>query len=175
MSLRAQKTWCLSSPRNRLFCGIEPYNWRRRYKDFCLNQRSTGTNFIRLIDLEKAVSVAHRYKVKVHVAVNAFFYLEQQYNMAEKIIKNILDIGADGIILADPVLLDTNLCKSRNESDLKYLLKNKDVVIGTDAVVFDSSVVKFGKCLGATRIVFPRAMTLQEIEEAVTSDRSIEY
>ncbi len=159
-----------------LFCGIEPYNWRRKYKDFCLNQRSTGANFIRLLDLEKAITTAHKYKVKVHVAVNAFFYLEQQYSIAERIVKSILDIGADGIILADPILLDTNLCRSRNKFDeLKYLLKNKDVVIGTDAVIFNSLAVKFYKRLGATRIVFPRAMTLYEIEKIVSSDRSIEY
>lgn len=148
------------------FCGIEPYGWRRRYKDFSINQRSTGANFTKLKDLERAISIAHRYKTKVHIAINAFFYLEEQYRMAEQIIKDILDVGADGIIFVDPVLL------SNMDNDL---VKIKDVVIGTDAVMFNSAAVKFYKRLGATRVVLPRAMTIPEIRKVVESEGSVEY
>jgi len=149
-----------------LFCGIESYGWRRKYKGFCINQRTGAANFAKLTDLEKAVSITHRYKVKVHVAINAFFYLEQQYEAAERIIKDVLDIGADGIILADAgLLLKIN----------KDLLRGKDIVIGCDAVVFNSEAVKFYKRLGATRVVFPRAMTIAEITETVSCDKSMEY
>lgn len=149
-----------------LFCGIEPYLWRRKYKDFCINQRSTGANFTKLKDLEGAISIAHRYKVRVHVAINAFFYLEEQYEVAMQIIKDVLNVGADGIILADPALL---LGLNKN------LIKERDVVIGCDAVIFNSAATKFYKRLGATRIVFPRAMTIPEIKEVTNSDTSLEY
>ena len=149
-----------------LFCGIEPYNWRNKFKDFSINQRSTGANFTKLSELEKAISIAHRYKVKVHVAINAFFYLEEQYGLAGKIIKDLFDIGADGIILADAVLL---LKLNRN------LLRDKDIVIGCDATIFNSAGVKFYKNLGATRIVFDRAMALNEMRELVAFDKSLEY
>ena len=65
--------------------------------------------------------------------------------MAERIIRDVLDIGADGIIFAGPALI------SHIDKDL---LKDKDVAIGTDAVVFNSAAVKFYKRLGATRVVF---------------------
>lgn len=149
-----------------LFCGIEPYGWKRKYKDFSVNQRSTRANFTRLKDLEKAISIAHRYKTKVHIAVNAFFYLEEQYKIAEQIVKDVLEMGADGIIFADPTLI---------LSIDKDLLKDKDVVIGTDAVIFNSAAIKFYKRLGATRIVFPRAITIPEIKEVLASDGSMEY
>lgn len=149
-----------------LFCGIEPYGWRRRYKDFCINQRSTSANFTKLADLEKAISIAHKYRTKMHIAMNAFFYLEEQYEKANQLIKDVLDIGADGIIFADPALL-LNIDNG--------LLKAKDVVIGTDAVIFNSSAVKFYKRLGATRVVLPRAMTITEIKEVIESDRSMKY
>ena len=139
-----------------LFCGIEPYYWRRKYKNFSINQRSSGANFTKLADLEKAISIAHRYKVKLHVAVNAFFYLEEQYQMLKKIIRDILNVGADGIIFAEPTLL-LNMDKT--------LLKNKDVVIGCDAVILNSAAVELYKKLGATRVVLPRSMTIQEMEE----------
>jgi len=149
-----------------LFCGLEPYAWRTRFKDFCINQRSTGTNFTKLSDLEKAISVAHQYRTKVHAAVNAFFYLEEQYKMAERIIKEVLNIGVDGIIFADPALL-SNIDRG--------LLKAKDVVIGTDAVIFNSLAVKFYKDLGATRVVLPRAITIAEMKQIVEQDKTIEY
>ena len=150
-----------------LFCGIEPYRWRKRYKDFYINQRSTAANFTKLNDLEKAVSIAHKYKAKVHIAVNAFFYLQQQYEMAQKIIKDVLDVGADGIIFADPALI----------SGLNgNLLKGKDVIAGTDTVIFNSAASRFCKeSVGATRVVLPRAMTIREIKQVVTSDSSMEY
>lgn len=148
------------------FCGIEPYIWRKRYRDFCINQRSTGANFTKLADLETAVQIARQYKTKVHVAVNAFFYLEEQYKMAERIIKDVLDIGADGIIFADPGLLSI--------ID-KNLLKNKAIVIGCDATIFNSAGIKFYKNLGATRIVFPRSITVREMEEVVKCDSPMQY
>ncbi len=148
------------------FCGIEPSAWRVRFKDFCINQRSTGANFTKLSDLEKAIQIAHQYKARVHVAANAFFYLEEQYKMIKKIIKDVLDVAADGIIFADPGLLSI--------MD-KNLLRNKDVIVGCDAVIFNSASVKFYKRLGATRIVLPRSMTIREIREVVQADRSMEY
>lgn len=141
-----------------LFCGIEPHNWRKEYKDFSINQRSTGANFTKLTDLEKAIQIAHNYKVKVHVAVNAFFYLERQYKVLKEIVKDILNIGTDGLIFAEPALiLDTE----------RSLLKAKDMVVGCDAVILNSAAVDFYQKLGATRVVLPRAMTIHEIEELV--------
>jgi collagenase-like PrtC family protease len=149
-----------------LFCGIEPYDWRRKYKNFSINQRSIGANFTKLADLEKAIQIAHRYRVKVHVAVNAFFYLEEQYRMLREIIRDLLNIGVDGIIFAEPTLL-LNIDKN--------LLKSKDVVIGCDTVILNSATVSFYKKLGATRVVLPRAMTIQEMEEVIKIGHSIEH
>lgn len=149
-----------------LFCGLEPYLWRRKYRDFSINQRQSAANFTKLADLKKAVSIAHSYKTRVHVAVNAFFYLQKQYETLERIIRDVWAIGADGLILADPILL---LNLDRN------LLKGKDIVVGCDATIFNSAAVKFYKELGATRVVFPRAMTTFETEEVAVQDASIEY
>lgn len=158
------------------FCGIEPYNWRKKYKDFSINQRSTGANFTKLADLEKAIQAAHQYKTKVHIAMNAFFYLAEQYKSARTIIKDVLDIGADGIIFADPGLL--RFSGAGNDSGLgsnNSSLVNKDMVMGCDAAIFNSAAVEFYKNLGATRIVFPRSMAINEIKDVVAADNSLEY
>lgn len=148
------------------FCGIEPYNWRNKYRDFCLNQRATAANFTKVADLEKAIKIAHQYAAKVHVAMNAFYYLEKQYELAQEIIKNVIGIGADGIVFAEPGLLSI--------ID-KNLLKDKNIVMGCDAVIFNSSSASFYKRLGATRIVLPRSMTKKEIEDVVKADNTLEY
>jgi len=54
-------------------------------------------------------------------------------------------------------------------------LKGKDIIVGCDAVVFNSYAVKFYKDLGATRIVLPRSMTISEMEETIRQDVSMEY
>ena len=159
------KALCLAGA-DELFCGIEPYNWRRQYKDFCISQRFAKDNFSRLAELEEAIHIAHQYKAKVHVAINAFFYLEKQYEIVQRIIKDVLGAGADGIILVDLGLLST--------MD-KMLLRHKDVVIGCDAVIFNSASVEFYKKLGATRIVMPRSMSIEEISEVVKLNVAIEY
>ena len=151
---------------NELFCGIEPYDWRKRFKGLPVNQRATGSNFTSLSDLEKAIYIAHQYKAKVHIAVNAFFYLEEQYRIAQALIKDVLGLGADGIIFADPVMLSA---VDRN------LLKDKDIIAGCDTVIFNSSAVNFYKKLGATRIVLPRSMTIGEIEELTAFQPALEY
>lgn len=57
----------------------------------------------------------------------------------------------------------------------RNLLRDKDVVVGCDAVIFNPQGVKFYKRFKATRIVLPRSMTVKEIEEVVRSDGSLEY
>ena len=119
---------------NELFCGIEPYGWRRKYKDFSINQRTTGANFTKLTDLEKAISVAHQYKVEVHVAINAFFYLEEQYEIAEQIIRDVLDMGADGIIFADPALVSRlNANRRKSNANIRGCL-NEDISVNSRVI-----------------------------------------
>jgi collagenase-like PrtC family protease len=148
------------------FCGIEPIEWRKRFRDFSISQRSTSANFTRLSDLEAAITRAHRLKAKVHVAINAFFYLEEQYKCATQIIKEVLSRGADGIIFADLGLLLTTPTS---------LLKNKSMIIGTDAVIFNHEVCNFYKRLGVTRVVIPRSITIDEMKDMVIKDRVMEY
>jgi len=151
---------------NELFCGIEPLGWRKKYKNFCINQRSSAANFSNLRNLEETVSIAHRYKTKIHIAINAFFYLEEQYIVAADIVRDVLAIGADGIIFADIGLL------SFLE---KKILRDKDVIAGCDTVIFNHQAADFYKKLGVTRIVFPRSMTVEEIGKTAGYDKTLEY
>jgi len=151
---------------NELFCGIEPLEWRRKYNGCSINQRISEANFSEMRDLAEAIKIAHQHNVKVHVAMNAFYYSEEQYEITSRLIKDILDMGTDGFIFADIGLL--------LYVDKKFL-RNKDVVIGTDAVVFNSAAVNFYRSFGATRITLPRAMTFDEMRQVIEKRRDIEY
>ena len=156
---------CLAGA-DELFCGIEPDSWRRSCKHLAISQRIGAANFTRMDDLAEAITIAHRHNTKVHIALNAFLYLKEQYRRMLDIVREIFDIGADGIIVADLGLI---VALKDN------LLRDKDVVVGADAVVFNSSAVNFYKMLGATRIVFPRSMTISEMAQVVRKDADLEY
>lgn len=148
------------------FCGIEPKIWRRKFRDFSISQRGRRWNFTSFSKLEKAIAAAHMLKSKVHVTVNAFFYLKEQYECAVGIIRDVLSLGADGIIFADLGLFINAPAA---------LLKGKDIIVGTDAVIFNHQASRFYKELGATRVVIPRAVTIREIRDMVTKEPSLEY
>ncbi|MFA5319582.1 MAG: U32 family peptidase [Candidatus Omnitrophota bacterium] len=148
------------------FCGVEPAEWAAEFGGLCVNQRAREENFRTFAGFERAVLCAHRRKTRVHVALNAFFYLPGQYEAALKIISRVFSLGADGVIISDPVLFSL-----LNRLDLR----GKEIISGTDAVVFNSSAVDFYKSLGVTRIVLPRSLTLKEIEEITSLDKGVEY
>lgn len=148
------------------FCGIEPREWAVKYPGLSISQRARANNFPTFSALEKAVSAAHRRKTRVHTALNAFFHLPGQYDAALKIISGVFSLGADGVIISDPVLL--SLLGNMD-------LRGKEIIAGTDAVVFNASAVDFYKRLGATRIVLPRSLTVKEIEEITAVDKGVEY
>jgi U32 family peptidase len=159
------KNLCMAGA-DEFFCGIEPASWKKKYQCLPINQRRGSANFTNTKDLAEAVDSAHKFNAKVHVTINAFFPMEKQYAAVTGLIKDILDMKADGFVFADLGLL--------LKID-KKLLKDKDMVIGTDAVMFNSEAVNFYKSFGATRIVLDRAMTLSEMKETMDKDRSIEY
>lgn len=159
------KNLCMAGA-DEFFCGIEPISWKRRYQCLPINQRTGSANFTNIEDLAEAINIAHKFNAKVHVTINAFFSMEKQYTAVIRLIKDILDMKADGFVFADLGLL--------LKID-KKLLKNKDIVIGTDAVMFNSEAVNFYKSFGATRIVLDRAVTLSEMKEIMDKNKSVEY
>ncbi len=148
------------------FCGVENRSWRRRFRGMSLNQRSGAANFQSLKEFSRAAKKAHRLGARIHVAVNAFFFLAEQYQAAETMVSDVRDAGADAVIFADPVLL--RRCRSRG-------LPASAAVIGCDGVVFNSAAAAFYRRLGARRIVFPREMTIEEMRMVIGREPGLEY
>lgn len=149
-----------------LFCGFEPVYWRKKFPELCISQRGKGASFTVAQELEKTVSTARRFGVKVHVAFNAFLFLENQYSLILRAAKDAVSLGADGLILSDPGLF--GLLRSSG-------IKGISLIAGCDTVPLNSSTAALFKELGATRVVLDRAMTIAEMKKAVQGCRGIEY
>ncbi|MCK4809510.1 MAG: U32 family peptidase [Candidatus Omnitrophica bacterium] len=139
-----------------LYCGIIPEEWENRYSAFDTLNRREGyaANFSKFSDLQYAIQLAHRENVRVFVTMNGL-YVQQQYPLIRKIIKKLKDVKADGLIIADIGLLLM----------LQRMKIFKEIHIGAGGTTFNSKTAIFYKKFGASRIILPRHLTINEIED----------
>ena len=104
-----------------------------------------------LDDIRRVVEFAHPYYVKVYVALNTLLY-DEELAEAEKIIRHLYDIGADGVIVQDAGLL---------ESDLPAMGLIASTQMNNDSV----GKVKFLEEVGFSRAILARELTLTQIRE----------
>ena len=92
-----------------VFCGYVPYEWNKKYGTlFPLNRREVlyyNVNIGSLEDMKILKKMEDKYKVKVNIAFNYLYYLEEQYEMIAKIIIELIDIGFTDFIIADIALI----------------------------------------------------------------------
>jgi len=133
-----------------LYCGIVPDDYSKQYLS-TLNRRPwSAANFDNFDELDEALQIAHDKAVKVFVAMNGI-YIPEQY---PSILSIINKINSDGFIIADMGLLLL----------LKEMNFKKEIHIGTGGTVFNSRSANFYRRLGASRIILPRHLTVNEIE-----------
>ena len=155
-----------------VFCGYVPYVWNKRYGTlFPLNRREVMYYNVQIGSLEdmkilkKMVDV---YNVPVTVTFNYLYYLEEQYEFIESIMKDLISIGFNEFIIADPALI-------------LYLQKKKIKcsihLSGECAEVNRFSIDFFNKFKNISRYIFHRKNTIEDMESCITNnkEKSIEY
>jgi len=149
-----------------LYCGVLPGEWRARYTNVASPNRRewTSANLPDFGELEKAVNVARARDIPVYFTANAF-YTQQQYPLILKQIEQAKRLGVDAFIIADIGLL------------LNLKEKNLDVEIhiSNTGTTFNSETVKFYKELGASRIILPRQLMVEEIADLVKGENEVEF
>lgn len=150
----------LLSPAKNLECGIAAINHGADAVYIGATQfsaRATAGNPI--ADIEKLVQYAHRYKVKVFVALNTIL-TDDQLSEAEKLIWDVYNIGADAVIIQDMGILKMNL---------------PPIPLHASTQTDNRSVerVKFLQDAGFSRVVLARELTLHQISE-ITSQTNVE-
>lgn len=114
--------------------------------------RANAKNFNKE-ELTKAVELAHKNKVRVHVTMNILPHDEDMTGLVEYL-EFLNSIKVDALIISDPGIF--SLAKEHTNIDLH---------ISTQASVTNSATVKFWHDMGAKRVILARELSLEEITE----------
>ncbi len=149
-----------------IYCGVLPDNWKEKFTNIASSNRREwqAANLSNFCQLQEVVDIAHSNNIPVYLALNAL-YTEKQYPLVFEQVEKSKKIKIDALIIADLGLL---LSLKKEKIDL-------DIHISTGGTTFNSETAKFYKELGASRIVLPRHLNIEEIEQIVRSCPSLEF
>ncbi|HEY8345181.1 MAG TPA: U32 family peptidase [Bacillota bacterium] len=117
-----------------------------------------------LADLATGVKEAHAKGVKVYTALNVFARNSQLKSVSEAV-RNLSEIGIDGIILSDPGVFQ--LVRAVNASIPVHL--------STQANTTNVEAVRFWRRQGVQRIVLARELNLKEVAEITQAVPEMEF
>jgi len=154
------------------YCGILPEKWRRDYSVAAsINRRQedntkqgVSPHMSSFEELARCVELAKPHNVKVTVTLNEHFYSNQQYPVLTNYIEQCLKAGADTFIVGDIGMILT----------LQDIDPNVNIHISTAGTAFNAESVHFYRDLGASRVILPRHLTLDEIQAIVDKTEGIE-
>lgn len=115
--------------------------------------RSKATNSLE--DLKDLVDYAHKFYVKVYVTLNTILK-DSELDSAQKLIKDLYDIGIDALIVQDMAIIQMAIDKTIPPIPLH---------ISTQCNNRELEKVKFFDCLGVPRVVLARELSLEKIRE----------
>jgi len=144
-----------------LYCGILLNDWKLKYTvSASLNRRQednsilgTSPHFKSFEELATSIKRAHALGVPVILTFNEHYYSQDQYPQLLSYIERSLEAGADGLIIGDSALI-----VSLRERGVEI-----PIHISTAGTAFNSETVKFYQELGASRVILPRHLTIEEI------------
>lgn len=145
------------------YCGLLPSDWRESYTvAVSLNRRQednpvicTTPHIKTFNEFEKSIQIAHQYKAQVILALNEHYYDQDQYSYLIAYIEKSLKAGVDAFIVGDVGIILT----------IKEIHPHASIHISTAGTAFNSETVHFYRDLGASRVILPRHLSLEEIKE----------
>ena len=117
-----------------------------------LNLRAFSDNFS-MEEIKEGVKYCHDRERKIYVTMNVF-PRNYDLNGVEKYILDLVKLGIDAIIVADPSIV----------AIAKEVAPNLEIHISTQANIVNWRAAKFWYDLGAKRIILAREVTLKEIK-----------
>ncbi|MDP2974072.1 MAG: U32 family peptidase [Candidatus Diapherotrites archaeon] len=139
---------------NELYCGVVTPDWEKRFTYIgSINLRhDKAANLSSFKELGAAVKIAEKRNVPVFAAFNAHFYSQRQMPSVLRQAKQALAAGASGLIIADPILIES----------VREKFPSANISLSTGQPCFNSSALAFFKQLGVQRIVLPRHLSVSE-------------
>lgn len=148
------------------YCGIYTEEFLNDINFAICNKRpALRMNFKSFDDLRHAISAAHKKGTKVFLTVNSLGYIGEHYVWLERILRESARSGIDGFIVSDIGMIQF----------IKSLNLDCAIQISTTAVTYNSEAVQFFKKMGASRIIFPRHISLNEMLNTAEKEHDIQY
>ena len=162
----------ITSGADEFYCGILPEDWKGKYTaSASINRRQednsilgTSPHFNSFEDLKESIVLAHSHNTPVFLTLNEHYYSQDQYDYLLWYVDEALKAGVDALIVGDIALMV--MLKERNISIPLH--------ISTAGTAFNSETVHFYQELGASRIILPRHLTIEEIESLASDVSGIE-
>lgn len=150
-----------------LYCGVQPPNLKAKSTNSFVNRRTPTNASIKDLEvLEKVINEAHAKKVKVFLTLNQPTYRPDLFPNILELAKETVALGIDALIIGDPGLM----------SLVKKSLPEAVIHVSSLAGVLNSASVKFFQKLGASRIIFPRYIPLEDLKAIISKiHRPLEY
>lgn len=139
------------------FCGFVPKSWRDNYGyEISLNKRySAREQYLSINDLRPVVEKVHFFKKRIFVTFNTHYYSKEQYPLIKKYLRQMKGLDIDGLIISDLGLL----------LEIKKLRLNLNVIISSDAGLYNCESIRFFSRFNIKRVILPRHLTLKEIKQ----------
>jgi collagenase-like PrtC family protease len=159
----------ISAGADEFYCGVLPEEWNGKYTvSASINRRQednsilgTSPHFKCFEDLKKSTALAHSCNTPVMLTLNEHYYSQDQYDYLLWYVEEALKAEVDALIVGDVGLM--------------VMLRERNIAIplhiSTAGTAFNSETVRFYQELGASRIILPRHLTIEEIE-SLASDLS---
>ncbi len=152
----------ISAGADEFYCGVLPEEWNHKYTvSASINRRQednsilgTSPHFKCFEDLKKSTARAHSRNTPVMLTLNEHYYSRDQYDYLLWYVEEALKAEVDALIVGDVGLMV--MLKERNISIPLH--------ISTAGTAFNSETVRFYQELGASRVILPRHLTIEEIE-----------
>lgn len=146
------------------YCGVVPREWVDRFRTSATNRRIFG-NLQSYDDLAAAVEAAHGRGRSMFLVLNAQHYAGEQMDALLELARRFDEAGGDAVIVGDVSLLGLLAA-----GGFRFGLHVSSILSCRN-----SAAARFYKELGATRVIFPRDVTLDEIAEVAAAVPGIEY
>lgn len=149
------------------YAGYIPMKWLQNFTaGVWMNRRAPQASIPSVEEYGSLIESAHSYNVPVFMTLNAPYYTSEQIPYLLEIIKEAHECGTDAFVVSDIGLM---LAVKKNIPDAA-------IHVSSLAAPTNSQSVKLYREIGASRIVFPRSLSLEEMREIIDAGgRDMEY
>lgn len=150
-----------------LYCGLHPVPDAAQGGTLWLNRRGPGSaNLGSLEELKRLADCAGSHDVPVFLTLNLPFYPPEQYAAVTALAGEAAACGISAFIIGDPGLIIA----------LRQEMPEAVIHASSLAAILNNASVSFFRDLGASRIIFPRYLGLEELGSIVAkTGPSTEY